>query len=172
MVFHFRLTNFQTATGTEAINYHESVAFRLIENSSAKVIRAVTDELQAEKVIRKWRGASGGRIFQLNQPYVYDSHPPLAQLICRWINAGDGMFSEELLSEADSVRTRFEHAESESMAIQWPLTGPEGEIASLLNMVSNHQVEFEIDAETFPTIKYHQDSYNTRKLSAFPPAAG
>jgi len=47
----------------------------------------------------------------------------------------------------------------------WPLIGKSGEMASLLNMVSNDEVEFDFDPNEFSTVQYWQDTYNTRKLS-------
>ena len=83
----------------------------------------------------------------------------------RWINAGDGIFPEELLGEADGLRDRLQTEEGEPKDYAWPLTGPEGEIASLMNMVSNHEIDFNFEPEDFPTLKHHGEGYHTRCLS-------
>jgi hypothetical protein len=51
--------------------------------------------------------------------------------------------------------------------LEWPILGKPGDIASLLNLVSNHEVDFEFDVDEFPTLRGPRDSYsyNTRKLS-------
>ena len=65
----------------------------------------------------------------------------------------------------------------------WSLLANGGEVAALLEAVSkdkvsssyrqigvyvdDHQVEFNFDIETFPTIFLDSDSYNTRRLSEY-----
>ena len=49
--------------------------------------------------------------------------------------------------------------------IDWSIIAQGGEVATLMQMVSNGEVDFDFNINEFPTIKFSPDTYNTRRLS-------
>ena len=82
-----------------------------------------------------------------------------------WLQASEGPVSEEFMHNADSLGHQLDEAFDEGRSLDWPLLGKNGDIAALLNMVSNDEVDFDFECNEFPTTRYWQDTYNTRKLS-------
>lgn len=69
------------------------------------------------------------------------------------------------MAEAAGLGHRLDQAAQAAEWLGWPLIGKSGEMAALLDMVSNDEVDFDFNCNEFPTTQYWRDTYNTRKLS-------
>lgn len=87
------------------------------------------------------------------------------KLIIRWITSGEGPYPPHVFEDAEHVLERFEDGLKEEDSFDWPLMCNPGDMAAMMNMVSNHEVEFDFDHKSIPTLQYWTDTYNTRKLS-------
>ncbi|WWC96759.1 hypothetical protein V866_003632 [Kwoniella sp. B9012] len=77
-----------------------------------------------------------------------------------WQQLEEGFLPPNLFQASQGLKPKLEPEEG----IEWPLIGESGELAALMDMVSNHEVDFEYDVQEFPTVKYEKGHFNTRKL--------
>lgn len=79
-----------------------------------------------------------------------------------WLTASEGSLPADIDAEVTKAIRRFEN---EDRTATWPLLGNVGDLAAIVSMVSNHEVDFNLDECEFPTLKQSRLMYNTRALS-------
>lgn len=80
-----------------------------------------------------------------------------------WLAASEGSLPPDIDAEVTKALKRFD--EVEDRTVTWPLLGNSGDLASIMSLVSNHEVDFDLDDCEFPTLKQSRLMYNTRALS-------
>jgi hypothetical protein len=94
-------------------------------------------------------------------------------LTYRWQTLAQGTLASSFYQEAAKLEDKISAPEG----MEWPVIGSSGELAALMNMVSEHtvsspernladvQVDFRMDPSTFPTVVANGGIFNTRRLS-------
>ncbi|KAK8865706.1 hypothetical protein IAR55_000851 [Kwoniella newhampshirensis] len=135
--------------GTATTVYDPADGDDLLSKWGSGTTEAAIADLVDRGIIKKHHtsGSTAGRF--------YDFTP-------QWQQLSDGALPDNLPVEAKGLHEMLERDKS---GIEWPIIGRSGELAALMNMVSNHEVDFEFEIDEFPTIKFESDHYNTRKLN-------
>ncbi|WRT65885.1 uncharacterized protein IL334_002836 [Kwoniella shivajii] len=131
--------------GTPDSVYDADHGKRLLDNWPNEVYKFAFDDLLNRNIVRKNVSRTSGR------GYEYSTE---------WNALKEGFLPSELKQDSQGLIPKLEREEG----IEWPLIGKSGELAALMDMVSNHQVNFDFDVIEFPTVKYERGHYNTRKL--------
>ncbi|ORY28627.1 hypothetical protein BCR39DRAFT_534519 [Naematelia encephala] len=79
-----------------------------------------------------------------------------------WLEKADGPFASEVHEQAEQLDRKFDDWEN---GIQWPVIGKAGELAQLMNMVSNDEVGFDFDLATAGCLHRDDGDYNTRRIN-------
>ena len=73
----------------------------------------------------------------------------------------EGPFPDDLYNDALSLGPTLT---SRGGDMDWNMLGSGGEVASLMSLVSNHEVKFEMDVNVLPALKMFGSVLNTRKM--------
>lgn len=86
-----------------------------------------------------------------------------------WQQAAQGPYPDRFPYDVETLQSRLDRDADSDGFVDWNLMSKGGEIASLLHMVSNNEVEFDFNVKDIPTLKYQnwRETYNTRALSEF-----
>ncbi|WVQ97216.1 hypothetical protein IAU59_004326 [Kwoniella sp. CBS 9459] len=133
--------------GTPTQIYSPLDGSRLLSNWDSKTYDIAIEEMVNKQIFIKQRtsASTAGRFFTF---------------AAQWEKLGENLLPESLAESAHGLNAKLE-AEG---GMQWPLIGQSGELAALMGMVSNTEVDFDFDVNEFPTIKYERGPINTRKL--------
>ncbi|WWD18115.1 hypothetical protein CI109_102564 [Kwoniella shandongensis] len=135
--------------GTPSKIYDPVEGDRLLKTWGSQAYDVAINDLVEKGVFKKQytSGSTAGRFYDFTQ---------------QWHQLSDGALPNDLAWDASGLYHKIANDEN---GVEWPLVGKPGELAALMNMVSNHEVDFEFKVEDFPTISFEADHYNTRKLN-------
>ncbi|WVQ85486.1 hypothetical protein IAT38_007651 [Cryptococcus sp. DSM 104549] len=138
-------------TASPAATYDAACGLRLISRWPEDLHARGIEDLTRQGVIKKlgWTGKNAGRNYGFTQ---------------QWKQLANGPMPENFCADAEALQSKFEKVEKDGEEeMVWPLIGKTGELAGLMNMVSNDEVDFTITGDLFPTRKIIH--HNTRKLN-------
>ncbi|WWC87968.1 uncharacterized protein L201_002870 [Kwoniella dendrophila CBS 6074] len=133
--------------GTSDEIYDVTRGQTLLDNWSSESYSAAIEEMLERNVLKRIPNPSRDN----ERQYGFSQ---------RWEQVHDGFLPPDLTQHAQALIPKLEPEEG----IEWPLIGESGELAALMNMVSNHEVDFGFDVNEFPSVKYEKDHFSTRKL--------
>ncbi|WVF70857.1 hypothetical protein IAT40_005651 [Kwoniella sp. CBS 6097] len=133
--------------GTPTQTYSPVDGSRLLSNWDSKTYDVAIEDMVNKQIFVKQRtsASTAGRFFTFS---------------AQWEKLGENLLPESLAVSANGLEAKLET----EIGMQWPLIGQSGELAALMGMVSNSEVDFDFDVNEFPTIKYEKGPINTRKL--------
>ncbi|BEJ18080.1 hypothetical protein CspHIS471_0703570 [Cutaneotrichosporon sp. HIS471] len=77
-----------------------------------------------------------------------------------WLYTAEGFVPPEVPSQVRGMQAKLEEGE-----MTWPLVGHPGDLATFMQMVSNHELDIDINADEVPALGMERLAYNTRSLT-------
>ncbi|ORX34152.1 hypothetical protein BD324DRAFT_610180 [Kockovaella imperatae] len=120
----------------------------LLEDFTSEEVIDVSEELCNERVFRKT-----SNLTENQRQFAFTKD---------WLAIRDGIIPAQFYDEtAKTVET----LQTVGAAVDFSLLASGGEVAPLLDAVSQDQVDFDFDISTFPTIWEENETYNTRRFN-------
>lgn len=153
---------------TPAGQYDQTTAIKLLRDyDQPTMVNPEISALVNEKILVRHASASlTGRFFSFAQRSVGFVFTAWYLLICHsWLIAAQGPFASDFHDEASSMNEKLDCPGGYELPL---ISRNGGDIAALMSMVSDHQVDMGFDINTAPTVAAGQGILNTRKLSTLP----
>ncbi|GMK60020.1 hypothetical protein CspeluHIS016_0902370 [Cutaneotrichosporon spelunceum] len=77
-----------------------------------------------------------------------------------WLYTAEGFVPPEVPSQVRGMQAKLAEGE-----MTWPLVGSPGDLATFMQMVSNHELDIDINADEVPALGMERLAYNTRSLT-------
>ncbi|WVR05664.1 hypothetical protein IAU60_002686 [Kwoniella sp. DSM 27419] len=133
--------------GSPSSHYDPADGSALLSTWKPEVYESVIESMVEKNVLKRQTtsASTAGRFYDFSN---------------QWEQLNDGALPAEVTEGSSVLASKVDSRRG----MKWPLIGDSGELAALMGMVSNHEVEFDFAIAEFPTIKYESGHYNTRKL--------
>ncbi|KAF9821815.1 hypothetical protein IEO21_00245 [Rhodonia placenta] len=153
------------AMGSPNDTYDPQAASRLLESVGEEPVQAATKNLLARgalsKIVRDPQKSKPGRVLKISESSQ---------------NALGGAMSQDLFQDAQQLEDLLTHEEDPTAWREWSLLSSEGDLAALLELVSENKIDFKIDTSrpqaARPTVDWNSkkaddDDFETDLLMRF-----